>query len=337
MKREKPNIDQATRYSLIQTMHNALLSNEQIRSVMGCCNATIYNAISYTGRLKDLPKHGRPKILNQEHYLFIEARTINDRTLSNNRLADELVKAFPELTHCSPQTIMRARHLMGLKYLPRRKNCAITQVSRDNRVAWCRKRIHEQTNWQKVVFSDESWFELGSQKQWIWRHHDDFGPDVVCNHNPHQKKIMIWGAIGEQFKSRLVFIDGVINGDKYFDDIICGSGFLDDADQAFGSTDWIFQQDNARPHVRKDVIEGMLNLDMKLLDWPPYSPDLNIIETVWAIMKRRVELRNPSTVEELRTIVQEVWDELSFDTIHGLIMSIPGRMQQVINIEGYTI
>lgn len=32
-------------------------------------------------------------------------------------------------------------------------------------------------------------------------------------------------------------------------------------------------------------------------DWPPYSPDLNIIETVWAIMKTRIEKKNPKSME----------------------------------------
>ena len=37
-----------------------------------------------------------------------------------------------------------------------------------------------------------------------------------------------------------------------------------------------------------DIIESMKNLSMKILKWPPYNPDLNIIKTIWAIMKRRV-------------------------------------------------
>ena len=152
----------------------------------------------------------------------------------------------------------------------------------------------------------------------------------------HPKKLMIQGAINKGFKSDLIFIEVTINGDKYFEEIIC-SGFLEKADEVYGFNNWIFQQDNARPHVKKDVVEAMENLSIKLLPWPPYSSDLNIIETVWAIMKRRVEKEKPTDLAELKMIITEVWNNLSFETIQGLINEMPRRLDEVIRTGGYTI
>ena len=91
-----------------------------------------------------------------------------------------------------------------------------------------------------------------------------------------------------------MFINGNLDGSKYFDEIICGTNFLDQVDSVFGFNNWFFQHDNTRPHVRKDVIDGMKNLNMKILKWPFYSPGINVIETIWGIMKIRVLQKIPN-------------------------------------------
>ncbi|KII63717.1 hypothetical protein RF11_01728 [Thelohanellus kitauei] len=48
--------------------------------------------------------------------------------------------------------------------------------------------------------------------------------------------------------------------------------------------DWpvyiMFQQDNAPPHVFKSTLAFFKNKDIKLIEWPSYSPGLNSIENV---------------------------------------------------------
>ena len=106
---------------------------------------------------------------------------------------------------------------------------------------------------------------------------------------------------------------------------------------AFGD-DFIFQQDNARPHISKHTLAFLEENGVKILDgWPPYSPDLNIIEVIWAIMKKRVEITNPQTLAELKLTIHKVWDELSFSTINGLLRSIPRRMEYVRDHNGLTV
>jgi transposase len=68
-----------------------------------------------------------------------------------------------------------------------------------------------------------------------------------------------------------------------------------------------FMQDNAPCHKAKVVIDYFQKYDVKLMDWPPQSPELNPIENLWAIGKarRRKKFRIQTTKSEL---VDQIFD-----------------------------
>ncbi len=43
------------------------------------------------------------------------------------------------------------------------------------------------------------------------------------------------------------------------------------------------------------------------MDWPSMSPDLNPIEHLWGILKRKVEERKVSNIHQLRDVIMEEW------------------------------
>ena len=71
-----------------------------------------------------------------------------------------------------------------------------------------------------------------------------------------------------------------------------------------------FQQDGAPAHNAKKskyYIKSKINL---IDEWPPNSPDLFVIENLWAILKKRIIKRKPNTIEEIKEILVEEWDNL---------------------------
>ena len=46
---------------------------------------------------------------------------------------------------------------------------------------------------------------------------------------------------------------------------------------------YFFKIDNARYHWSIEALEFYYENNIKIIDWPPYSPDLNPIENIWAI------------------------------------------------------
>ena len=142
--------------------------------------------------------------------------------------------------------------------------------------------------------------------------------------------------MGHDFKSKLVFIDTPVNSKVYTETIIQNSGFIDDAMTAFPQG-FLLQHDNARPHVSKCTQNFLSSIGITVLkNWPPYSPDLNIIEVIWAKMKKRVQSASPASVEQLKKVIIDVWQELSIETINKLVQSIPRRLEYVAANDGLT-
>ena len=87
----------------------------------------------------------------------------------------------------------------------------------------------------------------------------------------------------------MVAIDGNMNTDKYI-------SVLDDnlwlvVVSHFSDRPWMFQEDNAPCHVSLRAIQWKEENGIRTLLWPPQSPELNIIENVWKVLKIQVQKR----------------------------------------------
>ena len=74
--------------------------------------------------------------------------------------------------------------------------------------------------------------------------------------------------------------------------------------------------------------------EREVLDWPPYNPDLNIIENLWAIVKKRLAKQSFSW-ENLEDKVQEIWNSIELETVQELYDSIPERLEAVASSNGF--
>ncbi|GFW70293.1 transposable element Tcb1 transposase [Trichonephila clavipes] len=186
------------------------------------------------------------------------------------------------------------------------------------------------TDWQKVVFSDESRFVLGTDdnRVRVWRRPGERynSPHTVLHHTARTASVMVLGAIAYDSRSTLIVMRGTLTGQRYVDDILRPhlGPFLN------GLPGAIFQQDNARPHTAR-VAEYFLR-HFQTLPWLARSPDFSPVEYVWDQLKR--QMPSCHSVHDLELAVQVLWAHLPQDNIRCLINSMPDRMVACIAAGG---
>ena len=102
------------------------------------------------------------------------------------------------------------------------------------------------------------------------------------------------------------------------------------------SSEWFLMNDNAPPHRSVATRTYKRSAGIRTLDWPARSPDLNPIEHVWSLLKRRVrrQLRLSDDLERLESLINDEWRQLDQRIIKNLISSMPSRVRKVIERQG---
>ncbi|KRF97410.1 uncharacterized protein Dwil_GK27043, partial [Drosophila willistoni] len=97
----------------------------------------------------------------------------------------------------------------------------------------------------------------------------------------HRKAIancMVWGAISYCGTCELQFLTSRMNAQDYNNVLKTAFPHFQNV---FQNLQWTFQHDNMPIHTARSVKSWIQGQKIDLMEWPPYSPDLNIIENVW--------------------------------------------------------
>ena len=240
----------------------------------------------------------------------------------------------------SDRTVRRALQEAGLKAMEKEKKPKLSAKNAKERLEFAKRHQHWTVDdWKRVIWSDETKVNrfCSDGRSWCWVRDDE-------SRQPRQVKetvkhgggsVMVWGCMTWCGPGFICKIDGAT--DQYLYKEI----FEDDL---IKTIEWyglnphqvIFQHDNDPKHRAKSVQDWLKNQPFDVLQWPPQSPDLNPIEHLWAILKRRLNQYEgpPKGVLELWERIEAEWNKIGQEECLKLIESMPRRIQALLKAKG---
>ena len=301
--------------------------------------------------LKSKPGRGRKSSVHPVVKRVI-AMSVTKRRRSTRKLAKRLTAAGYPVSHGTVHTYLR-KNLNVKPYKPS-KRPKLTKKQQNHRLEFAKERKNwTEKDWQRVLWSDESPFELfhppNRQNDRVWAGSASEVPAVQTVKHP--AKVHVWGMMSYRAVSELHVVPQkvTVTGEYYRENILknecrraitrkAKTGTILERSLVPDGRKVIFMQDGAPAHTARETQEWCRNNFPSFWArdiWPGNSPDLNPIENLWAILQEKVNELPPATsVEQLTRQLKEAWAGISPTVLHNLTAGMPERMRECIANKG---
>jgi hypothetical protein len=152
-------------------------------------------------------------------------------------------------------------------------------------------------------------------------------------------KCMVWGAIGPNYKSPLIWFKEHVTCETYVQKLTEYQIF-ESLDLLYGHGQYVFQQDGARPHTALVSLRYLSGKTLMLpfeTPWPPCSPDLSPIEQIWAYMKRFINLHNVTDAQGLFNEVNRIWNGITMEDVNRYVNTLKPRIWTLEDLHGFSL
>jgi hypothetical protein len=201
-------------------------------------------------------------------------------------------------------------------------------------------------NVKKTFFTDEKVFYIdppvNKQNNRVWSSGKKSEIDsqrLLIQRAKFSPSVMVSAGVCYGGKGRLHFIKDMakVNADYYVNELL--PRLFEDCTNLL-PCGFIFQQDGAPAHSSRKAQEWLQAHNPDFIpkdDWPPNSPDLNPLDyCVWGVMlhKYQQHVPKPTNKDELKAVLQSIWNELPQEPINRAILAFRRRLKACLNAKG---
>lgn len=286
------------------------------------------------GDTEDLPRPGRPRTATAAVAQRVSRKLLSKSRPSTRTTAMELRAAG---TAISATTVRRIAKELDLFAYRQQRKPLLTEDHKRRRLEFARRHQHMSiADWSLVLFVDETQRSIHAtpnpqnDRVWLPRgQHPDPLPRVQAT-----LSVRAAGGVSAAGKTALHLFHKRLTANDYVS--VLQNTLLADGDRLFGGGPYTLLQDRSPVHtaaVVTEYLDGRHALHMTE-EWPPHSPDLNIIENCWAIIKAYVAKQQPRTRDELEQAARAAWKAVPQAHINAMVQSMPDRLRAVIAARG---
>lgn len=280
-----------------------------------------------------LPHTGRRRKISKRAVNMLK-RTLEQRPrVTARKLKEDNPELFGEV---SIRTVSRRVKELGYNSEKPLRKPLITSRQKENRIKFAKKySTWTEEDWLNVLWSDEATFTVTCNRGgrvYRRKESDPLDPRYLENTVKFPDSLMVWGCFsGKGLGSLVVLPKNIrVNKDIYLELL---SDHLPDSFEKTGAR--VFQQDGAPCHTAKLITTWLNDCQVNFInDWPGNSPDLNPIENLWSIVKRKLQGVDISSVPKLEAAIREAWSRIDPTLLHNLATSLPRRLQEVLKHKG---
>lgn len=300
--------------------------------------SSLKKRVERRGSIENIPRRGRKSTMTSRDYRKLERLVKTYRRESLKDITDQFNENRERPV--SKRTVQLHLHKNGFVRRVAKKKLVIREVNRKKRLSWCRekRKLTVGNYWRKVIFSDESKIVVGQNSRvYIWRKRGEgWRPDLVeARRAKPSYEVMIWGCISWHGVGTITAVNGNINAEKYQQ--VLNDNLWPVIVRHFPNEQYIFQDDNAPVHRARSTQDFIHRNGITTMSWPAQSPDLNIIENLWLLLKRKLQARvgRIENKDDLFREIQRVWTSITPQYVQSLYNTIPRRLQSVIRLKGH--